>query len=92
MSTHPVVVWLALLGLLGLEIALVTFGFGAVTPFVGVAMAAMVAFGFMRLADAPSLSRVFAVAGVFWLLVLLGLGSVDFITRTDFPVAARTEP
>ena len=32
------------------------------------------------------LVRAFAVAAIFWLLVLLGLGSVDALTRTDYHV------
>ena len=32
------------------------------------------------------LVRAFAVAGIFWLLVLLVLGSVDPLTRTNYPV------
>ena len=33
---------------------------------------------------------IFALAGVFWLAVMLGLGSLDAFTRTDVPVAMRT--
>jgi hypothetical protein len=32
--------------------------------------------------------RDFAIAGFFWLIVLLGLGSIDPLTRTDH----RVEP
>jgi hypothetical protein len=30
--------------------------------------------------------RAFAVAAVFWLIVLLGLGSIDALTRTHYDV------
>jgi hypothetical protein len=36
------------------------------------------------------LVRGFAVAALFWLIVLLGLGSLDTMTRNVFPVGERT--
>jgi cytochrome c oxidase subunit 4 len=36
---------------------------------------------FMRLRDRPGLVRLFALAGFFWLAILLGLTFVDFFTR-----------
>jgi hypothetical protein len=30
--------------------------------------------------------RLFAAAGLLWLTILLGLGSLDPLTRTDYPV------
>jgi cytochrome c oxidase subunit 4 len=45
------------------------------------ATVAVVAFGYMRLAASPSVARVFAAAGLLWLFILLGLGSVDPLTR-----------
>ena len=49
-------------------------------------MAAIVALGYMRLLDAPDLARGFAVAGIFWLVVLLGLTMTDPLTRTIYTV------
>jgi cytochrome c oxidase subunit IV len=52
-----------------------------------------VAVGFMEVRRGPALVRAFAVAAVLWLLILLGLGSVDPLTRSDYrspPV--RTAP
>jgi cytochrome c oxidase subunit IV len=49
-------------------------------------MVLLVADGFMEVRKGPSIVRAFAVAALFWLLVLLGLGSVDPLTRTDFPL------
>jgi len=35
----------------------------------------------MRVASAPPMARVAAVAGLFWLALLASLGGVDFLTR-----------
>ena len=51
-------------------------------------MLAAVATMFMQIGRGPALVRVFAAAGLLWLTILLGLGSVDPLTRTDYPVAA----
>jgi hypothetical protein len=59
---------------------------GTAAPFIGLAMAAVVAMGFMRLPAAPGLARVFAMAGIFRLAVLLGLGSLDRATRDDIRI------
>jgi hypothetical protein len=40
----------------------------------------------MRLPGAPHIARGFAVAGVFWLAVLLGLAIMDPTTRTFYAV------
>ncbi len=49
-------------------------------------MATIVAFAFVQVRRGPTIVRGFAVAGLFWLLVLLGLGSMDPLTRTDYVV------
>jgi cytochrome c oxidase subunit 4 len=89
MSRQPLLVWLFLLILFGLELGLTRLGYGMIVPLVGAGMAATIAFGFMRLGSAPPLSRFFAGGAVFWLLVLLGLGSLDFVTRVDVPVTTQ---
>jgi hypothetical protein len=53
-------------------------------PSVG--MAVLVALGFMRLLTAPDIAKGFAVAGVFWLTVLLGLAMTDPLTRAVYAV------
>jgi hypothetical protein len=55
-------------------------------------MVIIVSMTFMRLARAPDVASAFALAGVFWLAVLMGLGSLDPATRHDMPVAVRTVP
>jgi hypothetical protein len=56
-------------------------------------MVVLVAVSFMEVRRGPVIVRAFAGAALFWLLVLLGLGSVDPLTRIDFPVtgAARVK-
>ena len=51
-------------------------------------MLAAVATMFMQIGRGPALVRVFAAAGLLWLTILLGLGSLDPLTRTDYTVAA----
>jgi len=75
---------LALLWLV--EVLLAIAGFGAVAPLLGLAMAAIVAVFFMHLGTTVPLGRVFAAAGLFWLVILLGLGAMDPFTRIDYPV------
>jgi cytochrome c oxidase subunit IV len=47
-------------------------------------MAALVAVMFMDLRRGPALVRGFAIIGLFWLAVLLGLGMVDPLTRAVY--------
>ena len=41
---------------------------------------------FMRLPSAPTIAKGFAVMAVFWLIVLFGLGTMDALTRSWYPV------
>jgi len=52
-------------------------------------MAALVALQFMRVQHGIAIVRVFAVAGLFWLTILLGLGMMDPMTRAIYPIAAE---
>jgi hypothetical protein len=49
-------------------------------------MVATIALVFMRLYEAPTVAKGFAVMAVFWLVILLGLGSMDALTRSWYPV------
>ena len=84
--------WVGLLVLFGVELGAALLKFGVIAPAIGVAMVVVVAFFFMRLRDAPALSRIFVIAGLFWLMVLLGLSSVDTFTRSDYPAPMPMEP
>lgn len=89
-------VWLALAGLFALELAGALTGFGHVFGgFLLVPAAVMVALVgrfYMRIRESGGLATFFALAAVFWLLVLLGLGSIDPMTRTDYPVTVTEYP
>lgn len=50
-----------------------------------VVMAAVIAIGFMEIRRSGALSLAFSVAALFWLCVLLGLGSMDPLTRHVYP-------
>ena len=51
-----------------------------------VIMAVLVALGYMRLLSAPDIAKGFAIAGLFWLTVLLGLAMTDPMTRAVYAV------
>ena len=83
--------WAGLLALLVLEAAGTRLlGWGNAAPFIGLLMAVGVAVFFMHAGEGPGLIRVFALASAFWLCVLLALGSMDTLTRTDHAVVMRT--
>ena len=84
-----ILVWLVLLAMGGLEFGLAWVpGARWAVPCIGLSMAALVALTFMRLGVSRGLPRVFAIAGIFWICVMLGLGSLDSFTRHDIPVQA----
>jgi hypothetical protein len=80
--------WILLLLLGGAEFAVSFLPLGrSLRPLViipGVLMVAVVAVSFMEVGRGPTIVRGFAVAAIFWLIVLLGLGSLDALSRTDY--------
>ena len=90
MPRRLVIAWALLLSLLAIE-----FGcsFLPLAPWLRV-MLLLPAFGmvgvvlvvFMEIGRGPVIVRGFAAAGLVWLIVLLGLGSMDPLTRTDYQV------
>ncbi len=84
--------WLLLMLLGGVEFAVSYLPMARVwRPLImipGALMVIAVAVSFMEVRRGPVLVRAFAVAGLFWLLVLLGLGSADPLTRTNYYVPA----
>ena len=51
----------------------------------------------MHVLQGSQLTRIFAAAGMFWLLILVGLGGMDFFARHDYPApvlsqSSRGEP
>lgn len=88
-----ILVWGLLLVLLAIEVMVARISGGPVAAaFIGIGMALVVAMTFMRLPSAPKTAAIFALAGVFWLCVMLGLGGMDPATRQDIGVAMRTQP
>jgi caa(3)-type oxidase subunit IV len=80
--------WIALLLLWGLEFGL---SFVQMPPSVrpvilavAAVMVALIAVFFMHVGSGPILVRGFAVVAVFWMIVLIGLGSMDPLTRTQY--------
>ena len=85
MPRAPLLGWVGLLALLGVQIGLAFLPLGQAHLYfalgVAVAMATVVAWIFMELASAPHLARIFAYAGLFWVMVLFALGGSDYATR-----------
>ena len=77
-----IVIYVALLVLLILTVAVAMVDLGAWSPVIAMAIAlvkaALVAVFFMHLNHAPNVVRVFAAAGLLWLLLLFTLVS-DYI-------------
>jgi hypothetical protein len=46
----------------------------------------------MRVRSGPPVVRVFAFASLVWLTILLGLGSMDPLTRAVYPVEGTQLP
>ncbi|WP_230975704.1 hypothetical protein [Acetobacter garciniae] len=78
--------WGLLLMLLAVELVLAAVGANWGIGGCAGLMALLIACGFMRMMRAPTLAAIFAIGGLFWLSVLLALGSLDSFTRTNFPV------
>lgn len=95
-TRHLVLLWLALLALGAIEFGLSFLPWGRVArPLVilpAIPMIALVAVGFMNVTKGPTIVRMFAIGALLWLLVLLGLGSVDALTRIDFAVTFAPRP
>jgi cytochrome c oxidase subunit IV len=91
---HALFAWLALLLLAVAEIG------GSFIPFdrslrpllllPALAMVALVGLMFMRVQHSIAPARGFALAGMLWLLVLLGLGTMDPMTRVVYLVGTQT--
>jgi cytochrome c oxidase subunit 4 len=81
-----VAVYLALLCLLTLTAASTALPVGwwstPISLVIAFVKVFLIAYFFMDLRGQPGIVRVFAVAGVFWLLILLVLTASDYFTRT----------
>jgi hypothetical protein len=83
-------IWLGLLLAAALEFGLsflaIPHGMRPILLLPPVGMAVLVTLGFMRLLCAPDIAKGFAIAGIFWLTVLLGLAMTDPMTRAVYAV------
>ena len=86
------ITWLLLLLLLGVEVVATLLHAGWVGYAAAPVMIALVAFRYMHIGRQSALTRIFALAGLFWLAVLLGLGSVDYLVRRDTAAPVVTIP
>ena len=85
-----VLTWLALLALLALEVGA---SFLPLSPVVrplilipALAMLGVILTSFMQVGRGPVIVRLFAAGGLLWLVILLALGSLDPLTRVNYPV------
>jgi cytochrome c oxidase subunit 4 len=85
-SLPLVVSWVGLLALLALTVTLAYQPLGAFNVVaalsIGSIKALIVAAVFMELRHRGPRTLIFATAGLFWLAIMLWLGSMDFLTRT----------
>ncbi len=85
--------WLGLMLMLAAEFfAAHSAALHSIVPYIGIAMALLMAFTFMELGSARGPARIFALAGFFWLLIMMGLGSLDSATRRDIRVPLLAAP
>ena len=91
--TRYLVTTLALLVLTALNVALAQLDLGAFnTPLaLGIASSEVVimAVVFMRLRRSPSMTRLAAVAGLFWLGILMSGTLDDILTRNWLPIPGK---
>jgi cytochrome c oxidase subunit 4 len=78
-------VYLALLLLLAATIGVAFVDLGFLNPLIAVTIAiikaVLVILFFMHVRGSSQLTRVFVLAGFFWLLILVGLTFTDYLTR-----------
>jgi len=91
---HPylpyVITWFVLVLLVGVQLLVSqVLKQGNFSPLIGVTMAGLVALVFMDLRRSNNLTRVFAIGGVFWLIILLGLTIIDPLTRVQVSTSQR---
>ncbi len=84
--------WAGLMLLLGIEVVGAISNAGWIAWAAAPLMVTLVVGIFMHIARASALSRIFAITGLFWVAILLCLGSVDFFARKDIPTPMRTQP
>lgn len=83
-------IWLTLLAAVTLEVGgsflAIPRGIRPILIVPSVGMVVLVALGFMRALAAPDIAKGFAIGGIFWLTILLGLAMTDPLTRVVYAV------
>lgn len=89
-------VWLALFALLALTTTVAFVPFGSlnlpIALVIAIAKALLVLWFFMELKDSAGLTRAFAAAAFFWLLILILLTWTDYAHRADVHVPLDRHP
>jgi cytochrome c oxidase subunit IV len=89
-SRHLLLAWGLLMALLAIEFGASFLPLDrAARPLIlipAALMIAVVSMGFMEVGRGPEAIRLFFAAGLLWLCILLGLGSLDPMTRINFYV------
>lgn len=88
--------WLGLLAMVAIELGVSALplprSLRPVLMLPALTMVGVVGLVFMRANRGPSTARVFALAGLFWLTILLGLGTMDPLTRAVYAVQPTQLP
>jgi cytochrome c oxidase subunit IV len=88
-----VTVWLVLLALTGINIALTQLKFGPVASVANLVLAAiqavLVAMFLMHLRWSSTLVRLFAMAGLVWMCILIAGTMDDVLTRGWLPIPGK---
>lgn len=83
-----VVAWLVLLVLLGISTGSAYLHLGGLEEYLPVSLALLqaliIAIVFMKLRAGMSMKWLFAAAGFYWLLIMIGLSSTDYATRFGY--------
>jgi cytochrome c oxidase subunit IV len=94
--THPVApirtyifVWLSLIVLTFTTVVVAEVQLGewnvVVALTIAVIKASLVAWFFMHVRESTSMTKLFVVAGLFWMAILMGLTFSDYISRSWLP-------
>ena len=88
-----ILVWIALLALLVITLGVSYAGLGAwstaLSFLVSAAKTALIAWYYMHLKREKGMTRIFAVAGVAWLVILFSLALSDYVSRGWLPYPSR---
>jgi cytochrome c oxidase subunit IV len=89
----PTLAWVALLALLAATCSCAFLPLGPFNLVISLAIAAaktaIVLTVFMKLLRSPPLVWIYAGAGLFWLMIMLGLSGTDYLTRYMLLIPGR---